>query len=149
MAFSPSLLAEFGDARPYTLPSSSGHYKAGRRQSLTNFQAASTGANIEGIKGQGTMLYSKPCAIDHSRVLEHMAVGVGSKRMMTSKMRVGSTVPSCTLQCGYCMPCVAVHVPVHPRGEKHNQMGVLEYYPEAWRCKCKNKLFVPGLSPHP
>ncbi|CAN1129034.1 EPIDERMAL PATTERNING FACTOR-like protein 4 [Linum perenne] len=50
----------------------------------------------------------------------------------------GSWPPTCRSKCGGCGPCKPVHVPVQP--------GVsfpLEYYPEAWRCKCGNKLFMP------
>ncbi|CAA2999968.1 Hypothetical predicted protein [Olea europaea subsp. europaea] len=50
----------------------------------------------------------------------------------------GSSPPTCRSKCGKCLPCKPVHVPIHP--------GVsmpLEYYPEAWRCKCGNKLFMP------
>ncbi|KAK9725495.1 hypothetical protein RND81_05G148000 [Saponaria officinalis] len=50
----------------------------------------------------------------------------------------GSSPPTCRSKCGRCTPCKAVHVPIHP--------GVsmpLEYYPEAWRCKCGNKLYMP------
>ncbi|KAJ3673601.1 hypothetical protein LUZ60_005593 [Juncus effusus] len=50
----------------------------------------------------------------------------------------GSSPPTCRARCGRCNPCRAVHVAIQP--------GVafpLEYYPEAWRCKCGNKLFMP------
>ncbi|XP_074294679.1 EPIDERMAL PATTERNING FACTOR-like protein 4 [Silene latifolia] len=50
----------------------------------------------------------------------------------------GSAPPTCRSKCGKCTPCKAVHVPIQP--------GVsmpLEYYPEAWRCKCGNKLYMP------
>lgn len=53
-------------------------------------------------------------------------------------MVLGSSPPMCKTKCGHCSPCKAVHVAVHP--------GIsvpLEYYPEAWRCKCGNKLFMP------
>ncbi|GLT61553.1 hypothetical protein SLA2020_342510 [Shorea laevis] len=50
----------------------------------------------------------------------------------------GSSPPSCRSKCGNCSPCSPVHVPVHP-GFSFPQ----EYYPEAWRCKCGNKLFMP------
>ncbi|CAN0887103.1 EPIDERMAL PATTERNING FACTOR-like protein 4 [Linum grandiflorum] len=50
----------------------------------------------------------------------------------------GSSPPSCRWKCGGCSPCKPVHVPVHP-GVKFT----MEYYPEAWRCKCGNKLFMP------
>ncbi|KAJ1402576.1 Epidermal patterning factor protein [Sesbania bispinosa] len=50
----------------------------------------------------------------------------------------GSSPPSCRSKCGWCSPCQPVHVPVQP-----GLIIRLEYYPEAWRCKCGNKLFMP------
>ncbi|XP_004496685.1 EPIDERMAL PATTERNING FACTOR-like protein 5 [Cicer arietinum] len=50
----------------------------------------------------------------------------------------GSAPPSCRSKCGWCTPCNPVHVPVQP-----GLIIRLEYYPEAWRCKCGNKLFLP------
>ncbi|ESW15301.1 hypothetical protein PHAVU_007G061300 [Phaseolus vulgaris] len=50
----------------------------------------------------------------------------------------GSSPPSCRSKCGWCSPCIPVHVPVQP-----GLIIRLEYYPEAWRCKCGNKLFMP------
>ncbi|KAF8037955.1 hypothetical protein BT93_B0717 [Corymbia citriodora subsp. variegata] len=50
----------------------------------------------------------------------------------------GSAPPSCRSRCGDCSPCKPVHVPVQP-----GLSIPLEYYPEAWRCKCGNKLFMP------
>ncbi|XP_030535261.1 EPIDERMAL PATTERNING FACTOR-like protein 4 [Rhodamnia argentea] len=50
----------------------------------------------------------------------------------------GSAPPSCRSRCGSCSPCNPVHVPVQP-----GLSAPLEYYPEAWRCKCGNKLFMP------
>ncbi|KAL2324437.1 hypothetical protein Fmac_023495 [Flemingia macrophylla] len=50
----------------------------------------------------------------------------------------GSSPPSCRSKCGWCSPCQPVHVPVQP-----GFIISLEYYPEAWRCKCGNKLFMP------
>ncbi|KAG8085917.1 hypothetical protein GUJ93_ZPchr0010g8953 [Zizania palustris] len=50
----------------------------------------------------------------------------------------GSHPPRCSSKCGSCSPCSPVHVSVPP--------GVLvttEYYPEAWRCKCRNQLYMP------
>ncbi|CAH2079142.1 unnamed protein product [Thlaspi arvense] len=50
----------------------------------------------------------------------------------------GSSPPTCRSKCGKCQPCKPVHVPIQPG------MSIpLEYYPEAWRCKCGNKLFMP------
>ncbi|KAK6117204.1 hypothetical protein DH2020_036051 [Rehmannia glutinosa] len=50
----------------------------------------------------------------------------------------GSSPPSCRSKCGRCAPCKAVHVAIQP-----GMSMPLEYYPEAWRCKCGNKLFMP------
>ncbi|CAA0814181.1 EPIDERMAL PATTERNING FACTOR-like protein 4 [Striga hermonthica] len=50
----------------------------------------------------------------------------------------GSSPPTCRSRCGRCAPCDPVHVPVQPGFSMP-----LEYYPEAWRCKCGNKLFMP------
>ncbi|KAL1197583.1 EPIDERMAL PATTERNING FACTOR-like protein 5 [Cardamine amara subsp. amara] len=50
----------------------------------------------------------------------------------------GSAPPKCRSKCGKCEPCKAVHVPIQP-----GLIMPLEYYPEAWRCKCGNKIFMP------
>ncbi|KAL3749033.1 hypothetical protein ACJRO7_010169 [Eucalyptus globulus] len=50
----------------------------------------------------------------------------------------GSAPPSCRSKCGDCSPCQPVHVPVQPGLDTPP-----EYHPEAWRCKCGNKLFMP------
>ncbi|KAL2530518.1 EPIDERMAL PATTERNING FACTOR-like protein 4 [Forsythia ovata] len=50
----------------------------------------------------------------------------------------GSSPPTCRSKCGKCLPCKPVHVPIQPGFSMP-----LEYYPEAWRCKCGNKLFMP------
>lgn len=50
----------------------------------------------------------------------------------------GSSPPRCTSKCGRCKPCKPVHVPVPP-----GTPVTAEYYPEAWRCKCGNKLYMP------
>ncbi|XVF63051.1 hypothetical protein PTKIN_Ptkin09bG0057700 [Pterospermum kingtungense] len=50
----------------------------------------------------------------------------------------GSSPPNCRSKCGSCSPCQPVHVPIQP-----GLSMPLEYYPEAWRCKCGNKLFMP------
>ncbi|PSR92757.1 CHALLAH-LIKE2 like [Actinidia chinensis var. chinensis] len=50
----------------------------------------------------------------------------------------GSSPPTCRSKCGPCGPCRPVHVPIQP-----GLSMPLEYYPEAWRCKCGNKLFMP------
>ncbi|KAK8962888.1 EPIDERMAL PATTERNING FACTOR-like protein 4 [Platanthera guangdongensis] len=50
----------------------------------------------------------------------------------------GSSPPICRSRCGGCIPCRPIHVSIQP-----GQSIPLEYYPEAWRCKCRNKLFIP------
>ncbi|XVE58928.1 hypothetical protein DITRI_Ditri05aG0002400 [Diplodiscus trichospermus] len=50
----------------------------------------------------------------------------------------GSSPPRCASKCGKCTPCKPVHVPVPP-----GTPVIAEYYPEAWRCKCGNKLYMP------
>ncbi|KAK3138482.1 hypothetical protein QOZ80_5AG0369490 [Eleusine coracana subsp. coracana] len=67
---------------------------------------------------------------------EAAVVGGGGRRLLSGGP--GSHPPRCTAKCGSCNPCYPVHVSVPP--------GVLvttEYYPEAWRCKCRNQLYMP------
>ncbi|XP_019242877.1 PREDICTED: protein EPIDERMAL PATTERNING FACTOR 1-like [Nicotiana attenuata] len=51
---------------------------------------------------------------------------------------LGSSPPRCMSKCGRCTPCRPVHVAVPP-----GTPVTTEYYPEAWRCKCGNKLYMP------
>ncbi|KAK4799643.1 hypothetical protein SAY86_025008 [Trapa natans] len=51
---------------------------------------------------------------------------------------LGSSPPTCRSKCGRCYPCRPVQVPV----ESYLSLP-LEYYPEAWRCKCHDRLFMP------
>ncbi|WVZ50846.1 hypothetical protein U9M48_002060 [Paspalum notatum var. saurae] len=51
----------------------------------------------------------------------------------------GSSPPTCRARCGRCAPCRATRVAIQP-GAVGPQW---EYYPEVWRCKCGNKLFMP------
>ncbi|OVA03467.1 hypothetical protein BVC80_1477g20 [Macleaya cordata] len=62
------------------------------------------------------------------------------ERVMVSRRLggLGSAPPTCRSKCGRCTPCRAVHVPIQP-----GRSIPLEYYPEAWRCKCGNKIFMP------
>ncbi|KAK8933429.1 EPIDERMAL PATTERNING FACTOR-like protein 4 [Platanthera zijinensis] len=50
----------------------------------------------------------------------------------------GSSPPTCRSRCGRCFPCRPIHVAIQP-----GRSFPLEYYPVAWRCKCRNKLFMP------
>ncbi|PIA58027.1 hypothetical protein AQUCO_00500153v1 [Aquilegia coerulea] len=60
---------------------------------------------------------------------------VSSRRHLNG---LGSYPPRCKSKCGKCTPCKPVHVPVPPGTSEPT-----EYYPEAWRCKCGNKLYMP------
>ncbi|KAL7589812.1 hypothetical protein Lser_V15G39616 [Lactuca serriola] len=51
---------------------------------------------------------------------------------------LGSSPPRCAWKCGRCTPCKPIHVTVPP-----GKPVTMEYYPEAWRCKCGNKLYMP------
>ncbi|KAG6538282.1 hypothetical protein ZIOFF_003395 [Zingiber officinale] len=56
----------------------------------------------------------------------------------------GSWPPKCTSRCGTCTPCSPVHVSVPPRQQqKQKKADAAEYYPEAWRCRCGGRLYVP------
>uniref|UniRef100_A0ACD5U341 Uncharacterized protein n=1 Tax=Avena sativa TaxID=4498 RepID=A0ACD5U341_AVESA len=50
----------------------------------------------------------------------------------------GSHPPRCTTKCGSCTPCAPVHVSVPP-----GVVVTTEYYPVAWRCKCRDRLYMP------
>ncbi|KMT05446.1 hypothetical protein BVRB_7g175730 [Beta vulgaris subsp. vulgaris] len=51
---------------------------------------------------------------------------------------LGSSPPRCASKCGQCTPCKPVHIPVPP-----GTPVTAEYYPEAWRCQCGNRLYMP------
>ncbi|KAI3781448.1 hypothetical protein L2E82_11463 [Cichorium intybus] len=57
------------------------------------------------------------------------------RRMLSG---LGSSPPRCAWKCGRCTPCKPIHVAVPP-----GRPVTMEYYPEAWRCKCGNKLYMP------
>ncbi|KAH7667493.1 hypothetical protein IHE45_12G061800 [Dioscorea alata] len=50
----------------------------------------------------------------------------------------GSHPPRCEGKCRRCTPCRPVRVTVPP-----GTPVTTEYYPEAWRCKCRNHLYMP------
>ncbi|KAH7404780.1 hypothetical protein KP509_15G042300 [Ceratopteris richardii] len=51
---------------------------------------------------------------------------------------VGSKPPSCISKCNGCHPCVPLRISVPP-----GNPSLSEYYPEAWRCKCHGKFYMP------
>ncbi|KAL3752503.1 hypothetical protein ACJRO7_013201 [Eucalyptus globulus] len=76
----------------------------------------------------------------HPNYIQELAseiVVVGGRRELRTS-GPGSSPPRCNSKCGKCTPCKPVHVPVPPGTPVKS-----EYYPEAWRCKCGNKLFMP------
>ncbi|CAN0901728.1 EPIDERMAL PATTERNING FACTOR-like protein 6 [Linum grandiflorum] len=68
-------------------------------------------------------------------LLEYLENGMVVRRLLGGP---GSSPPRCTWKCGKCTPCKPVHVSVPP-----GTPVTAEYYPEAWRCKCGNKLYMP------
>ncbi|XP_057772540.1 EPIDERMAL PATTERNING FACTOR-like protein 6 [Salvia miltiorrhiza] len=64
---------------------------------------------------------------------------IGANNSMARRIGgLGSSPPRCTSKCGGCTPCTPVHVPVPP-----GTPVTTEYYPEAWKCKCRNKFYIP------
>ncbi|RWR93141.1 EPIDERMAL PATTERNING FACTOR-like protein 5 [Cinnamomum micranthum f. kanehirae] len=84
-----------------------------------------------GEKRQGVM---KKATVSESLQKQQMMRPLSRRRLGG----LGSSPPTCRSKCGRCWPCKPVHVPIQP-----GQKMPLEYYPEAWRCKCGNKLFMP------
>ncbi|XP_073272366.1 EPIDERMAL PATTERNING FACTOR-like protein 5 [Primulina huaijiensis] len=72
---------------------------------------------------------------ERKKIREEVADAVTTRRRLAG---LGSSPPTCRSKCGWCSPCKPVHLPIHP-----GLFRPLEYYPEAWRCKCGNKLFMP------
>jgi hypothetical protein len=82
------------------------------------------------------------CEVTNERfvgVLQETAFygGAGGGRRLLSG-GPGSHPPRCTSKCGSCSPCAPVHVSVPP-----GEMVTTEYYPVAWRCKCRDRLYMP------
>eukprot|EP01018_Ginkgo_biloba_P040052 Gb_05485 [translate_table: standard] len=71
---------------------------------------------------------------DHE-IVDVVGMRIGGRRYLSGP---GSSPPRCISKCGKCTPCKPVHVPVPP-----GTPITSEYYPEAWRCKCGNKLYMP------
>uniref|UniRef100_A0A0A0LKT0 Epidermal patterning factor-like protein n=2 Tax=Cucumis sativus TaxID=3659 RepID=A0A0A0LKT0_CUCSA len=82
---------------------------------------------------------ARPTPIDQEA--EPKLLPPGTKEPFLTRRRLsgpGSSPPTCRSKCGSCRPCTAVHVPIQP-----GLSLPLEYYPEAWRCKCGNTLYMP------
>ncbi|KAL7247192.1 hypothetical protein ACSBR2_002164 [Camellia fascicularis] len=88
---------------------------------------------LEKMNGQEILASSKGNKREASSSLK---LGGGTRRFLRGP---GSSPPQCMSKCGTCTPCKPVHVAVPPPGTP----VTAEYYPEAWRCKCGNKLYKP------
>ncbi|MCD9641525.1 hypothetical protein HAX54_027738 [Datura stramonium] len=77
-------------------------------------------------------------AVDGTNYKGEQAATSNTKNTRRILGGLGSLPPRCTSKCGRCTPCNPVHVAVPP-----GTPVTAEYYPEAWRCKCGNKLYMP------
>ncbi|XP_074558012.1 uncharacterized protein LOC141813907 [Curcuma longa] len=77
----------------------------------------------------------------HSDYKAAADVAGGGRKKDRLLMGPGSRPPRCTSRCGTCTPCYPVHVSVPPRQQQ--KADAAEYYPEAWRCRCRGRLYVP------
>jgi len=73
------------------------------------------------------------CDFEIQPTRDQASPGTSSRRLL-----IGSSPPDCRFKCVGCTPCVSVLVPIHP-GPVHPQ----NYYPQVWRCKCRNRLYNP------
>ncbi|KAG9160650.1 hypothetical protein Leryth_024910 [Lithospermum erythrorhizon] len=79
--------------------------------------------------------------LERRYVNEKVNIGGEEEGMLTTRRRLvgpGSSPPLCRSKCGVCSPCKPVRVPIQP-----GLATPLEYYPEAWSCKCGSKYFRP------
>ncbi|KAI5062119.1 hypothetical protein GOP47_0022658 [Adiantum capillus-veneris] len=59
---------------------------------------------------------------------------------------LGSAPPKCVKRCGSCTPCKSTLVPIHINVgnsplSTSQQSDQSQYYPVAWRCQCKGKIY--------
>ncbi|XP_073390446.1 uncharacterized protein [Physcomitrium patens] len=77
----------------------------------------------------------------HRKILQGMNKAVGREdSIYCHSLLVGSSPPTCQGKCGSCIPCNPIHVSI---SSPHGALTQQEYYPEVWRCKCGNRLFMP------
>ncbi|GLJ18327.1 hypothetical protein SUGI_0324380 [Cryptomeria japonica] len=55
------------------------------------------------------------------------------------RLGIGSSPPDCRSRCNGCTPCFSVTIPINPT----RTVTPMDYYPEVWRCKCRNRIFKP------
>ncbi|KAH7373123.1 hypothetical protein KP509_17G038100 [Ceratopteris richardii] len=71
---------------------------------------------------------------------------MAQNRRVAHEMRrlIGSAPPRCFKRCGGCNPCSSVLVPIHQNLDALSRpRGEAEYYPVAWRCQCRGKIYYP------
>ncbi|KAJ7954838.1 Epidermal patterning factor-like protein [Quillaja saponaria] len=123
LTFVSFLLFSFDSALTLTQPSKPIN-KIQPNQLLTVSNGKISGGGLMGLQNKE----GKPSGSVKERTLTEQKKNVGT----------GSQPPSCTSKCGSCSPCYPVLVTIPP-----GLSITLEYYPEAWRCKCGDKLFTP------
>ncbi|OWM69800.1 EPIDERMAL PATTERNING FACTOR-like protein 4 [Punica granatum] len=106
---------------------------------LLSSSAISLPQHFDSSRGGGGGPRSREIVDDRTRMRILRAAGSGEDQLRRRVLKgLGSSPPTCRSKCGSCSPCTPVHVPIQPGFSMP-----LEYYPEAWRCKCGNKLFMP------
>ncbi|EYU23691.1 hypothetical protein ABFS82_14G019600 [Erythranthe guttata] len=111
-----------------------------RRQSTLSFATVTTVAFLLLASVSATLAFNPTRQFSNYNGVRKMREEESAERV-TTRRRLGgpgSWPPTCRSKCGWCAPCKPVHVAIQP-----GLSMPLEYYPEAWRCKCGNKLFMP------
>lgn len=104
-------------------------------------QVVSSTAPARGVKKYYYMMRSWPRRIQYDDDAGGSeAGGVVSVRRGLVAGEIGSTPPKCMSKCSKCTPCTAVRVAIQPG---RSNVRLMEYYPEAWRCKCRDKIYMP------
>ncbi|MCO5577259.1 hypothetical protein L7F22_031086 [Adiantum nelumboides] len=99
-------------------------------------------SNLQPNKLQNLSTKLTTIARYHRHMLARRADAIRAWAGADQAMRalVGSSPPKCLKKCGTCTPCKSVLVPIHTTNFPATPA---EYYPEAWRCQCKGKLYNP------
>ncbi|KAL7124018.1 hypothetical protein ABFS83_14G020100 [Erythranthe nasuta] len=116
------------------------HRHRRRRQSTLSFATVTTVAFLLLASVSATLAFNPTRLFGNYNGVRKMREEEEAERV-TTRRRLGgpgSWPPTCRSKCGWCAPCKPVHVAIQP-----GLSMPLEYYPEAWRCKCGNKLFMP------
>lgn len=96
------------------------------------------------LEDAGTQFQDSATPRPHRKILaglkEVKKVKAAGDSIYGHRLLVGSSPPTCQGKCGSCNPCNPIHVSI---GSPHGALTQQEYYPEVWRCKCGNRLFMP------